>query len=201
MGMMLNRRRIMGGKTLPYDAEIEYLESLGDCYIKTNYIPTGKDIHVNTKFLYNGYTNNANWINWFTTYIDEKTNVFRIIRNTNTNTSVLLYNGTIANGGGVKFDVSIGDIYIIDFNRNRYEINGRVGGLLNNFGMENSDTISIFSEFFKGRCYYFRLLNNDIIELDLIPVRVDTTGFMYDKVSGKLFGNAGTGAFILGPDK
>lgn len=31
MGLMLNRRRVMGGK-LPYDAEIEYLESSG-CWI------------------------------------------------------------------------------------------------------------------------------------------------------------------------
>lgn len=36
--------------------------------------------------------------------------------------------------------------------------------------------------------------------LDLIPVRVGNVGYMYDKVSGQLFGNAGTGDFILGPD-
>ena len=35
---------------------------------------------------------------------------------------------------------------------------------------------------------------------DLIPVRVGTTGYMYDTVSGELFENAGTGEFILGPD-
>ena len=36
--------------------------------------------------------------------------------------------------------------------------------------------------------------------IDFIPVRVGTVGYMYDRVSGQLFGNAGTGAFILGPD-
>ena len=36
---------------------------------------------------------------------------------------------------------------------------------------------------------------------DFIPVRVVTVGYMYDRVSGQLFGNAGTGAFIIGPDK
>ena len=33
-----------------------------------------------------------------------------------------------------------------------------------------------------------------------IPVRVGTTGQMYDKVSQTLFGNLGTGSFTLGPD-
>ena len=36
---------------------------------------------------------------------------------------------------------------------------------------------------------------------DFIPVRVGDVGYMYDRVSGQLFGNAGTGEFIIGPDK
>jgi hypothetical protein len=36
---------------------------------------------------------------------------------------------------------------------------------------------------------------------EYIPVSVGTTGYLYDKVSGQLFGNAGTGDFILGQDK
>ena len=36
--------------------------------------------------------------------------------------------------------------------------------------------------------------------LDLIPVRKGNIGYMYDRVSGQLFGNQGTGAFIIGND-
>jgi hypothetical protein len=36
--------------------------------------------------------------------------------------------------------------------------------------------------------------------LNLIPVRCGTTGYMYDRVSGTLFGNDGTGDFIVGGD-
>ena len=36
--------------------------------------------------------------------------------------------------------------------------------------------------------------------MNLIPVRCGTTGYMYDSVSGTLFGNAGTGDFIVGTD-
>ena len=39
-------------------------------------------------------------------------------------------------------------------------------------------------------------------EVDMIPVRKDGVGYMYDKISGQLFGNAaGKGAFVIGPDK
>ena len=36
---------------------------------------------------------------------------------------------------------------------------------------------------------------------DFIPVRVGTTGYLYDRVTRKLFGNQGTGNFERGPDK
>jgi hypothetical protein len=42
---------------------------------------------------------------------------------------------------------------------------------------------------------------NGAVVRDFIPVRVGNVGYLYDKVSKKLFGNAGTGSFILGPDK
>lgn len=41
---------------------------------------------------------------------------------------------------------------------------------------------------------------SNILVRDFIPVRRGNVGYMYDKVSGKLFGNAGTGQFILGND-
>ena len=54
-----------------------------------------------------------------------------------------------------------------------------------------------------GLCYYFKLVTVEgETVLDLIPVRKDGVGYMYDRVSGRLYGNAaGTGAFIIGPDK
>lgn len=47
---------------------------------------------------------------------------------------------------------------------------------------------------------YVQLSKNGELLGDFIPVRVGQVGYMYDKVSGQLFGNAGTGEFILGPD-
>ena len=46
-----------------------------------------------------------------------------------------------------------------------------------------------------------RIEHGKFLVRDFIPVRVGTVGYMYDRVSGQLFGNQGTGDFIIGPDK
>lgn len=52
------------------------------------------------------------------------------------------------------------------------------------------------------RLYWFNAKHADGSPVcDLIPVRKGSTGYLYDRVSGRLYGNAGTGSFILGPDK
>ena len=50
------------------------------------------------------------------------------------------------------------------------------------------------------KLYSFTLSENNTQIMDMIPVCVGTTGYMYDKVSKTLFGNAGTGNFVLGSD-
>ena len=54
----------------------------------------------------------------------------------------------------------------------------------------------------RSRIYSFKIVNemNEYVA-DFIPVRKDGVGYIYDRVSGELFGNQGTGAFIIGPDK
>ena len=54
---------------------------------------------------------------------------------------------------------------------------------------------------FSGKLYFVKISQGSDIIMDLIPVRVGQMGYMYDKISGQLFGNSGTGDFVLGPDK
>lgn len=194
------RRRMMMGRGLPYDAEVEYLESAGNCIIRTDFIPTGDDIRIQTKVLFKGYTDNTAWTTWFHTYTNEESNTYRIIRNNTNNVTIRLYNGARANGGGVSYNITLNNIYNIDFNGNRYTINNSSGNLSTIKGTENSGYLNLFSPKFKGAFFFFRVWKNDVLMLDLIPVRKGNVGYMYDKVSGQLFGNAGTGQFILGPD-
>lgn len=50
------------------------------------------------------------------------------------------------------------------------------------------------------RLYSFSIEDNTGVLLDMVPVRIGQTGYMYDYVSEQLFGNGGTGSFTLGPD-
>ena len=54
----------------------------------------------------------------------------------------------------------------------------------------------------KGICciYECKITQGNKIVYDLIPVRKNGIGYMFDKVTNHLFGNDGTGDFILGPD-
>ena len=56
----------------------------------------------------------------------------------------------------------------------------------------------------KMRVYSCQMTNNGVLVRDFIPVRVGSgasaVGYMYDRVSGTLFGVQGTGAFGMGPD-
>ena len=51
------------------------------------------------------------------------------------------------------------------------------------------------------RCHGFRIEQSGTLVRDYIPVRVGSVGYLYDRASGTLYGNAGTGAFTIGPDK
>jgi len=51
-----------------------------------------------------------------------------------------------------------------------------------------------------GTYYAFTISSGGVVTHDLIPVRLGNTGYIYDRITNKRFGNAGTGDFVLGPD-
>ena len=50
------------------------------------------------------------------------------------------------------------------------------------------------------RIYSLSMTSGGVLVRDFIPVRVGQIGYLYDKVSGELFGNSGSGSFTLGND-
>ena len=50
-----------------------------------------------------------------------------------------------------------------------------------------------------GKLYYVQITDNNSITMELIPVCIGSTGYMYDKKSKLLYKNSGTGSFTLGP--
>ena len=198
---MINRRRVCGGKGLPYDAEIEYLESSGTQYIDTNVIQAD-DLVINCTYLGVrsnvpngtifgcGYLDNSRY-NILVRYYDGRNynpwfaniNNVKVALPSTPSTIELKFGSTICNG--VEYSLS------------------SVAGTLSNYSMylfsANKDNKPWRNQ--PCRIYSFSISRNNQKIIDFIPVRVGTTGYMYDKVSGTLFGNNGTGSFILGADK
>lgn len=202
MGMITNRRRVMGGKPLPYDAEVEYLEGDGNSYIFPDIMASPRSI-INILLIdyfkpamggvwpfggRKGYLNNVFgiFVNKDTTNIDvafgnKVVNTFNISSLSSTSALVELKNGLFS-VGDKSYNFSA-----VDFTPTNTIVL---------FGLNNNGNIILYPGIKIGRCY----LSDGNKEVDLIPVRVGTTGYMYDRVSGQFFGNAGTGEFVLGPD-
>lgn len=191
MGRIIDRRRVMGGK-LPYDAEVEYLEGSGTQWINTGvqlYDSDNVDYAFEIKFIID---------------VNSERNETLL----NAMREVLPYPGMLLRHNWEEENVQL------VFNNSRYKV-GELGELLvisrkikstqrhtlptTLFASFNSDGKPF--RYCHAKLYYFMLWNHGELVCDYIPVRVGQVGYMYDKVSGQLFGNAGTGEFILGPDK
>ena len=199
----------MGGSALPYDAEVEYLAATGTQYIDTGFYPrtTLTDITVENKF-------NKSVLSGDNCVLGARTGT------TGTQGMKLpnFYNATleyqaIAKAGSLtgSFAINTDYTFLADIKQGTqdYYIDGTLnksttgtgscdtGGNLFLFAINQSGA----KWFFKGKIYYCKIWQDDILERDFIPVRVGQVGYMYDRVSRELFGNAGSGTFILGPDK
>lgn len=177
--------------SLPYDAEIEYLESTGTQYINTGVFANPGEI----SFKVDCTIENSSGSSVYTTgglhYI---------------------YQGNVGGirTGGVNNGIpyTLGDRVLITAsydNQNRRTIqigNSTLTGSAYNASSGEFVLLRILNESnCIGKLYRSKVYINSVLVRDLIPVRVGQTGYMYDKIGGQLYGNNGTGSFTLGPDK
>lgn len=196
------RRLMMARKAKPYDAEVEYLQSSGTQYIDTGIKPNNK-YSFDTKV---AMTQNAfNCVFWGVrskgTYSTTGRQCY-LKCNTEANSSDknIRFFSTNANSsanwdGGL---MNVGQMYEytnLHCVSEMYEMTYPITLFaLNTIGTINTSV---------GVCLIggFTAYNDGVKVMDLIPVRKNGVGYMYDKVSGELFGNAGTGSFTYGNDK
>ena len=194
-----SRRQLMAFK--PYDAEIEYLESTGMQYIDTGVIPTNKH-----GFRISCYVpRNAGG----GSYNDRVIGVHGTIRwllsiHDNSKATFFGWNDAYSNLG-IYYDTNV----VADLNY----LNNRKGIINNVTKIATLPTLGSIAEsaylfgnrnveaLFIGRISSCIITYESEIILNFIPVRKGNVGYMYDKVSGKIFGNSGTSSFVLGPDK
>lgn len=186
--MTLDLQRISQGggdvERPPYDSEVEYLESTGTQYIITNTTISNKaiidmvgsartgDVVV---FMLSPY-NATNYSNGFSQYQNSMVGVF---------------------------DVGTRRLYEVVYNSSSMNVNG----ISVSRYIKNNANLSIFGSsaphrrITNAKLFSAKIYNNNDVVRDFIPVRVGTVGYLYDRVSRQLFGNDGTGDFIVGPDK
>lgn len=199
MGQMINRRRYMGGGSpLPYDAEIEYLGFAQDCVVDTGIKPS-TNYKYYWKYLWTGirnwtypFSNGGSRGNWFIFGGIENNfcTQLHIVSTAKTNGGILeantLYDGSLMRNGS-NMEEKLNNVLMVSLACNDFQ---------------SSENLNIIGTNITIWIYNFSIYNeNDVLIRDLIPVRKGNTGYMYDRVSGQLFGNAGTGSFTLGPDK
>lgn len=209
MGVIVNRRRVYGGKKLPYDAEIEYLRGTGTQYIDTGYTPVIGD-SIYCEFMLNAVT-----LFGFQALYSAGTKDYQVIFLTEIRDNHITdtFIKHFANGDAAKlnYNASMNTWYTLTVTSAGVSTIGNYTTTSNPKAEKaeidgNEKTLWLWKRRnntspFEGRIRRFYIKNNGVMKLDLIPVRVGNVGYLYDKVSGQLFGNAGTGEFILGPDK
>ena len=192
----------MDQKKLPYDLEIEYLESDGNQYINTR-------INCNSQYILEVEAQGAT--------STEGILGARISMSSNMHTLVFP-GGTQANQVRYSCGASASNIYVnVNFQQfnlykgdyNKLYINGTLAGTSSNsttftlnfpyylFALNTNGSVSNLGPKKIKMC---KIWNGESLLMHLIPVKVGQVGYMYDKISDRLFSNQGTGEFILGPD-
>ena len=205
------RRRMMmammsGSTSLPFDSFVQWLEApSAQSYIDTEVSgQSGLEIGITFEIF-----TPAQYAPIFGNYIDEAHNCSRIII-ANTSGSTFYCNNNTKAGVPMSFNTyndSRMQLYIGSALAN-YSSNRNYTNIPTSEGTENQSHIALFQRsvsILSGlcatvRCYLFWIRKNGEYLRYMMPVRVGTTGYMYDGVSGRLFGSIGTDDFNIGAD-
>lgn len=197
------RRRYMGGKSLPYDYEVEYLESTGTQWINTD-VYAHDTIGIELKVIPSTSLQDIPVFGSNSSMYGAGGGSYHV---TPYNRRWYYGNNVAERSGGVYSPVP--DVeYLIRYNLdNSFSVNGSI--ISTSLGIASRDyEINISrrkgnssGKYGRWKYVYIKIYDSGTIVRDFIPVRKGTTGYLYDKVSGQLFGNDGTGSFVLGPDK
>ena len=177
---------------LPYDAEVEYVAIGANQICNLGIQPT-----VETLFKVRAAFVNTNGNLHFGIKKGEYAS-FRIFYYA----SNLFFDLGNYNGQGGRCQVSslsLNTVYDMEFGNNYVKVGG-----VEVASKTTSTTTLDTGEFQFGpgasKVYSAQLSTGGVMQRDIIPVRLDTAGYFYDRVSGEMFG-ASTGSLTPGPDK
>ena len=205
-----DRVSLWGGKRLPYDAEVEFLESTGTQWIEIGMTFDARCV-LDMTFQFTRFVNYAtchgqttttasgsarfafgkgaaSWNDWYCGIGD---------KNYRTGMALdLAVHKFVVDAPGDKFVID-GTTYNVGWTSFELPSNPNSATLYNRARVNSSelDASGVY-----GKLYCCKIWQNGVLVRDYVPVRKRTVGYLYDRVTRKLFGNAGTGDFIVEPD-
>lgn len=216
--MLAARHGIGGGKNLPYDSRVEYIESTGIQYILVG-MALDADCAMHMDFQFSGFPNAA--VCHGQTKASGTNNVrFAFGKGASSWNDWYCGIGDLNYRTGVSLDTSR-HTFVVDAKNKIFKIDETIFNInYSVFGLPfNPQSAAIFNrsrvdsanEFdpngCSGKMFSCKKYKDDILVRDFQPVRFtnelgQSEGSMYDRVSGELeqFRNQGTGAFLWGPD-
>lgn len=185
---------------VPYDFRVDYLESSGTQYIDTNIIVQENDtIEVEAMFL---NKSGDNFLLGSSGLTDEGSTWVEVYAN-NTHYVRFGSSSSISRSGNAAENMNVWRTYKIK--KSNFYVDG-VKKLAPGFASMPSRSLTIFgrksSSVSKGlmKIRTAKVIRGETLVINLISCRIGQVGYMYDTVSRQLFGNSGTGNFILGND-
>lgn len=193
----------------PYDYEVEYLEMNEDsglAYLNFGNIINENVYDVYAKFTLLGYNENVDGSNmWFGIHAGTSAYNISVKRHNLDDNSAWSFIASNTSTNAAIFPVEIGSTYEIELHKsgdvvvNGMEYKARIQPDVvtnKNFYVFYRDDKKNFTY---GRVWYIQIFKDDEILYDFIPVSKDGIGYMYDRVTGQLFGAQGGGTFTVGP--
>ena len=191
-----------GGEKLPYDAEVEYIKSTGTQYISNFYTYTGdeQEVAIEIGVVFDTTKDYSYMLGmWQGLRGTNVAQVHKGLRMSSVGSSTRVVFFDIGKKYNLKLTWSKPDIM---------KVEGDLNGQITNDVSFSKNGLYLFNGNNLGSTYYalqsieyIRIIADGEIVRDAKAVRKDGVGYLYDRVSDQLFGNAGTGEFIIGPDK
>jgi hypothetical protein len=195
-------------ETIPYDAQVEYLQSSGTQYIELPYKPnqdTSMEISASV-----AVGNGAVVSQFFETRNAAWSREYALINFGDSNNLLQARFGNKSGGTRIGNHLAEGTVYKIEYRKNDVYVDDVFVVTLTNYTFQSDHYLALFGYNNGGaitaaagspQIHYMKIYDGDTLAMDLIPVRIGQVGYMYDKVSRQLLTNAGTGDFVLGSDK
>lgn len=193
-------------KALPYDAEVEWIGVRQNAWVilDNGFVPNDNNVTIDADITFVGYPTSNNFAKWFAARSSPDNGSYRMIRGSSNNLIIFNYNTSDSYNNIFGLSPSENKRYNIHMEYGKAVFNGKIYNLSTNTVSQNTDPFYVGDE---GRSrgtnlnvHSFVVTHNGDVVIDAIPVRKGQVGYLYDRVTKRLFGTAGKNPLIVGQD-